>query len=181
MHSDGASMVDAFRDSAKAFLADMGGPTRLRQQRGTVPGFDRNVWQSIAEAGWTSILVPEDQGGLGLGLRELVAVVEEIGRRPLPEPFVAAAVQSTALLCALPAGALRDQLLGDVVSGKRLVGVAWQERAGELEAVAVQTRADAAGGRTVLTGTKQWVVPGAGADGWLVLAEGQQVFWVSRR
>ena len=178
MHSDGASMVDAFRDSAKAFLADMGGPARLRQQRGTMPGFDRNVWRSIAQAGWTSILVPEDQGGLGLGLRELLAVMEEIGRRPLPEPFVAAAVQSAALLCALPAGVLRDQLLADVTSGKRLIGVAWQERAGELQAVGVQTRADTTGDRTVLSGTKRWVVPGAGADGWLVLAEGQQVFWV---
>ena len=182
MQQDQASMVEAFRDSAKAFLGTAATTARLRSLRDGETGFDRAVWKQIAEAGWTSILVPEAQGGLGLGLRELLAVVEEIGRKPLPEPFVAAGVHGTALLCALPPGALRDDLLDSAMAGERIVGVAWQEAAGEIELGVVETRARVDGDRIVLDGTKHWVVPGRGADGWLVVAAGPDgqpgVYWV---
>jgi alkylation response protein AidB-like acyl-CoA dehydrogenase len=177
MQMDGPSTADAFRDSARDFLADMAGPPRLREQRQSVPGFDRRVWAQIAEAGWTSILIPEDFGGLGLGLRELLAVVEEIGRRPLPEPFIAAGVHPVALLMELPSSALRDELLAAVASGKRLIGVAWQEKSGELEPDTLRTSVHEDGG-AILSGSKQWVAPGQGADGWLVVAQGPSVFWV---
>jgi alkylation response protein AidB-like acyl-CoA dehydrogenase len=178
MQTDSASTVEAFRDSAKSFLAGMAAPERLRRQRDKIPGFEREAWTAIAEAGWTAILVPEDRNGLGLGLRELMAVVEEIGRRPLPEPFVAAGVHPVALLLALPASALRDELLSDVVAGRKIVGVAWQERAGDLSPGQLETRAEGTGEQAILTGVKEWVAPGEGADGWLVLAQGPSVFWV---
>ena len=177
MQTDGPSTVDAFRDSARDFLADMAGPARLRRQRDTMPGFQRHVWTAIAEAGWASILVPEDLGGLGLGLRELLAVVEEIGRRPLPEPFIAAGVHPVALLMQLPSSALRDELLAAIASGERLIGVAWQENSGELELGTLHTSVQHHGGAT-LSGSKKWVAPGQGADGWLVVAQGPSIFWV---
>ena len=40
------------------------------------------------------------QGGLGLGLREVAAIAEEVGRILLPEPFVDAGVQSGRVRCA---------------------------------------------------------------------------------
>ncbi len=178
MHQDTASMVEAFRDSARSWLADAATPARLRSLRDTEPGFDRDVWRQVADAGWLSILVPEAQGGLGLGLRHLLAVVEEIGRRPLPEPFVAAGVHAVALLCALPAGGLRDRLLAGAMAGERVIGVAWQEAAGEIELGTIATTARADGDRTVLDGAKRWVSPGSSADGWLVVAQGPSVHWV---
>ena len=178
MQIDTASPSDAFRDSAKSFLAEMGGPSRVRMLRDVNPAFDRSIWRAIAEAGWTSILVPEDDGGLGLSLRELLPVVEEIGRRLLPEPFVAAGVHSLALLVALPRTALRDALLADAMAGRRVIGVAWQEHSGALSAHPPWISADGAGDELSLTGTKHWVAPGAGADGWLVLAEGPRICWV---
>ena len=178
MNTADASIDEAFRDSAKQFLADQAQPARLRSLRLTQPGFDRRVWEAIANAGWTSILIPESQGGLGLGLRELTAVVEEIGRRPLPEPFVAAGVQPVALLLALPPGPLRDRLLSDISSGRILAGVAWQSRAGEMNATGEGLAVDQSGATTTLSGSRQWVAPGAGADGWLVLAEGPSLHWV---
>ena len=178
MHQDAASMVEAFRDSARSWLEGSATPARLRSLRDTEPGFDRDVWRQVADAGWLSILVPEADGGLGLGLRHLLAVVEEIGRRPLPEPFVAAGVHAVALLCALPAGDLRDRLLADAIAGERVIGVAWQEAAGELELGTIATTARADGDRSVLDGAKRWVSPGSGADGWLVVAQGPSVHWV---
>jgi alkylation response protein AidB-like acyl-CoA dehydrogenase len=178
MQTEPATTADAFRDSASAFLTSMGGPARVRLQRDTSPGFDHAIWRAVAEAGWTSILVAEADGGLGLGLRELLGVVEEIGRRLMPEPFVAAGVHSVALLAALPKSTLRDELLADAMAGRRVIGVAWQEEAGALSAHRLQTVAEATVDGLVVLGHKDWVVPGAGADGWLVLVQGPQLCWV---
>lgn len=178
MLTDTTTTANAFRESAKSFLTNMGGAHRIRSLRDCSPSFERDVWHAIAEAGWTSILVPEHQGGLGLGVRELLAVVEEIGRRLLPEPFVAAGVQSVALLVALPGSSLRDELLSAAMDGSKVIGVAWQEQTGTMHINEVQTSAELVDGALLLNGSKNWVAPGAGADGWLVLAEGLRLCWV---
>jgi alkylation response protein AidB-like acyl-CoA dehydrogenase len=178
MGIDSAATADAFRESARSRLAKMGGPARIRQARQSAHGFDRAAWHALAEAGWLAVLVAEEQGGLGLGLRELLAICEETGRRLLPEPFVGAGVQSVALLARAPQSASRDTLLAGVLAGRLIIGVAWQEQAGELEPGILRMRADQAGNGFALTGLKNWVVPGTGADGWLVLAGGPRLFWV---
>lgn len=178
MSVDTAETVTAFRDSARSLLQGIASPSRIRRFRESVPGFDRAEWCKIVEAGWPAILVPEAEGGLGLDLRHLLAVVEEIGRRPLPEPFIGAGVQAVALLSALPASALRDSLKADMLSGICMAGVAWQENAGELTLRDIATQASKVGDQWLLNGRKSWVTPGEGADGWLVVTEGPAVFWV---
>jgi alkylation response protein AidB-like acyl-CoA dehydrogenase len=68
------------RDSAARLLARAAGPKKLRALRDSNTGFDPALWREIAEAGWLAILVPESDGGLGLGATELCLVLEEAGR-----------------------------------------------------------------------------------------------------
>ena len=99
----------------------------------------------------------------------------------LPEPFVAAGVQSIATLCTLPASTLRDELIARAVAGELVIGSAWQEQGGEIDAPSPATTSATDGKRDTLNGAKEWVVPGAGADGWLVTATssaGIAVHWV---
>lgn len=181
MQTDNASMASAFRDSAKTFLTDMGGPERVRRLRDSVDGFERSVWKDIVDAGWLSILVPEEQGGLGLGMGELLPIVEEIGCRLLPEPFIAAGVHSVVLLTALPSSELRNRLLADVMTGRRVIGVAWQEQADSLHPEVLRTTTEKVGNALVLSGSKLWVSPGAAADGWLVLTLNSGICWVEKQ
>jgi alkylation response protein AidB-like acyl-CoA dehydrogenase len=51
----------------------------------------RDLWSEIAEMGIAALMVPEENGGLGLGPIELVAVAETIGRYLAPGPLVATA------------------------------------------------------------------------------------------
>jgi alkylation response protein AidB-like acyl-CoA dehydrogenase len=176
-----SSIAKAFSDSARDLLLTESPLTRLRRMRGIVPCFERQSWQSLANAGWTSILIPEAQGGLGLGLREAGAVAEEIGRHPLPEPFIAAAVQISAALVRLPASELRDRLLKGVSQGELIIGLAWQEHADEIEPGRPSTVATLEDGQHCLRGMKDWVTPGQGANGWLVSAlQGNEMalYWV---
>ena len=51
----------------------------------------------MAEQGWLAIELPEDDGGLGLGMVELAVLCEEIGRRLVAAPFLPTIVALGAL------------------------------------------------------------------------------------
>ncbi len=43
-----------------------------------------SFWKEMAELGWLGIHLPEEHGGAGAGLGELVVVLDEIGRQVRP-------------------------------------------------------------------------------------------------
>jgi alkylation response protein AidB-like acyl-CoA dehydrogenase len=86
--SDQRMMVDTFA----RFLDSESSTARVRA---ALPqGFDRRMWQGLAELGALSIRVPEQAGGLGFGIFEAGLLMEEAGRTlasgPLSEAIVAA-------------------------------------------------------------------------------------------
>jgi len=162
--------IAAFRDSAGDFLGAVDQRMRTRALQEHPAGFDRNYWQALAAQGWFSILVPEDDGGMGLGLAEVCAVADQAGYHLLPEPFVDAGVQPLQLLALLPPGPLRTRLVEGMQAGTIVAGVAWQESAGQTEPETPATIAKREGGRLRLRGRKRFVQPAVDADGWLVWA-----------
>lgn len=82
------------------------------------PGF----WESLVEAQWLGLHLPEDHGGLGYGLPELVVVLEELGRAAAPGPFLASALAGAALVCA--GGAPAAALVPGLAAGERIGAVA---------------------------------------------------------
>lgn len=169
-------LIEEIRDSARDFLQRR--DQRQRKRAETPP--DRDYWREIAEVGWLGMSVPETLGGLGLGWRAMAAVLEEAGRAQLPEPLVGAGVLPAALLARIEPvdAARRDALLQAVCGGETLLGLAWQETEGQLEAGEAATAFGVSvierEGAYVLNGEKRHVVPGAGVDGWLVTADGER-------
>lgn len=142
---------------------------RTRELRDTEPGFDRNLWQSIADQGWLGIHVPEEYGGQGLGFSELRVVAEGLGGMLFPEPFTACAVLATGALLHGENEALKKKLLPQMVGGKLIVGLAWQEDSASTNLGAALTATKNAQGYA-LNGTKRFVTPAAGADAFIVSA-----------
>src|SRR6202042_3470966 len=108
----------ALRDAAATLLDGKAGSDALRARVGTgaivgtLPGagavsgdtgadaprgYDDAVWSAMAEQGWLAIELPEDEGGLGLGMVELAVLCEEIGRRLVAAPFLPTIVALGAL------------------------------------------------------------------------------------
>jgi alkylation response protein AidB-like acyl-CoA dehydrogenase len=153
----------------RAFLARECPPTYWRPLLDDERGFTDDVWAKLVALGWTGLLVPEAAGGLGLGLVDLVVVMEEMGRVPFPSPFFSSAVQAT--LAARGLG-LEDRLRA-LAAGESRGSVAVDE-AGHGDVVSrVRTRASRKSGRWTLTGTKVAVVDGHTADWILVPARTQ--------
>jgi alkylation response protein AidB-like acyl-CoA dehydrogenase len=165
------ALIEEIRDSARDFLRRRA--QRQRKRQAGPP--DRDYWREIADMGWLTMTVPESRGGLGLGWQALAAVLEEAGRAQLPEPLLAAGVLPAAVLARLEDD---STLLADIGSGRRIVGLAWQERDGQLEAGeaagAFGVIATQHGGNPMLNGEKRHVIPGSGVDGWLISADGEQ-------
>lgn len=162
--------LEEFRDSARDFLGRGDHLRRTRELRDTPSGFDRDMWRGIADAGWLSVLLPAELNGLALGLREIAAISEEAGAHLLPEPFIAGGVQFARMLCLAPDSALKSQLAEALIEGRLIAGVAWQENAGQGDRDAIRTTAGDDGQHLLLDGRKQFVMPGSGADGWIVSA-----------
>ncbi|HEX3982026.1 MAG TPA: acyl-CoA dehydrogenase [Acidimicrobiales bacterium] len=58
-------------------------------------------WDTLTELGVVGLTVPEDRGGLGLGLVDLVPLLEEAGWVALPEPLVETTALAAPLLAEL--------------------------------------------------------------------------------
>lgn len=79
-------------------------------------GFSSDLWREMAEAGWLGLAVPEEYGGTGMGLAELVPIVEPMGRSLCPSPFVATQLAIQGLL-ASGSEALQSAWLGRLAEG----------------------------------------------------------------
>jgi hypothetical protein len=60
-------------------------------------GFDEGIWKELSELGWAGIAISEEYGGQGLGMVELVILLEELGYAVAPTPFLANACAGLAL------------------------------------------------------------------------------------
>jgi len=156
---------------------------RVRRLRGTSAEYERAVWKKMAGLGWLGILVPERYGGLGLGLAEMAIVARGLARALVPEPLTATAVLAATALSGAENEALKREQLPRLAAGDVLPALAWQERAGELDPAAIETRATPFEGGFKLNGVKRFVAGAAQADAFLVSARttgGAVLLWLPR-
>ncbi|MCP3730672.1 acyl-CoA dehydrogenase family protein [Sphingomonas sp. MG17] len=157
------------RDTAKDFVAGTAPVSHMRALRDAsdATGFSRDLWKQFAEMGFTGILIPEADGGLGLGLGHVEAgvVLEEIGRNLSPSPFLTTAV---AAVEALKGSGQRERWFPGILSGETVAALAIDEKAKHGNAVAM--RAERSGNGFRLSGAKQFVTHGHVADLLLVAA-----------
>src|SRR5262245_38792423 len=94
---------EALQRSAREFLARECPPALVRETAKSDDGVPWDLYRKIAELGWMGLIVPEKQGGIGLGLLDLAFVLEELGRGAAPGPFLATPRVIAGLLHAGPA------------------------------------------------------------------------------
>jgi alkylation response protein AidB-like acyl-CoA dehydrogenase len=152
------------RESVRTLFARAGGSKRARTLRDAGGDFDPEMVRELAEAGVFGVAVPEDSGGLGMGLAAGGIIAEEVGRVIAPEPVVLTTGLSLGLLSRL---CPEHPKVLQLISGEIVLAVAWQERGpGGAPADATCRYADGK-----LTGRKAWVVGAAGSRGFLVVAQ----------
>lgn len=116
-NSSQAGLIAELRDAAQRLVADRTDHHRTRHLRRTLPGHDTVLADTFAELGWFAILVPEADGGIGLGLSEMAALLRELEKGLMAEPLLTQAVLAARVLVQAPAGLTRSALLAGVATG----------------------------------------------------------------
>ncbi len=155
------------QETARDFIAEHAPVGHLRQLRDArdETGFSRELWKQFAELGLTGILIPESDGGLGLGHVEAGVVLEEIGRNLSPSPFLTTAV---AAVEALKGTAHAARWFPGILAGETVVALATEETPKFTGRVAL--KAERSGNGFRLSGTKCFAHHAHAADLILVTA-----------
>ena len=104
-------------------------------------GFDRTLWNLVAEIGFTGTAIPEAYGGSGLGYLELCVIAEELGRSLAPVPFSSSIYLAAELLLKAGSEEQKQSYLPKLVSGASIGTMAIAERPGPLSPDQIGTSA----------------------------------------
>jgi len=157
------------RAAVRKFSVDHFAEDKIRALMDADPPFDPKVWARLgAELGVLGLSVPEADGGVGGTLVDQAVAIEELGARLGTGPLFGTVYLAIPALVAAESGAARDELLGDLVEGRRTAAVAVVDRAGVFDPDAVSVTVDG----DAVSGTVTQVVDGGIADVLLVAARG---------
>jgi alkylation response protein AidB-like acyl-CoA dehydrogenase len=156
-----------FRDAVRAVLAKECTTDDLRAAY-AAPSARTRRWTTLADMGVVGLSTPTRHGGLGLGLVDLVPLLEEAGRVALPEPLLETAALAAPLLAELTELSESGELTeSGELAGARSEGAA--DPARWLEAMAAGNAAAAVG---PVSGDGAPVAAGEGADLFVLAAVG---------
>jgi alkylation response protein AidB-like acyl-CoA dehydrogenase len=157
-------------DAVERYLGEQYSFERFRSIKESAAGWDRSVWQALADLGVLAITVPAAQGGLGFGPLETLAMMGDCGRSLLLEPVLSSAVIATAVLSPFADESRVAELLAGMAGGEEIAVLAHFESGARFESQWVTTRAQPSGEGYRLDGHKGVVMHAGAADTLLVSA-----------
>jgi len=171
---------ELLRNTARKFFENECGSDTVRRLMETPEGISAELWKKLAEQGWLGLIYPEQYDGTGLGLVDLVVLMEEMGRAVAPGPYFSTVLLGGLAILEAGSDAQKKEWLPRIAAGDKRVTLAWMEPSAQLGPAGVTLTAVKRGETFTLSGTKLFVHdahtadalvvaartrPGAGADG----------------
>jgi alkylation response protein AidB-like acyl-CoA dehydrogenase len=148
---------ELLRDTARKFLEGECPATFVRQMMASDDAVTGEFWKKLAEQGWLGITYAEEDGGSGLGLVDLVVLMEEVGRAVMPGPYPATVLLGGATIAAAGSPATRQEFLPGIAAGEAKATLALTEPNARWDAAGVTLTAREIRGGFTLSGTKLFV------------------------
>ncbi len=129
---------EELRRVVRRFLEDKSPPAEVRRLMETPEGYDRAVWEQLAqELGLPAVHIPEEYGGQGFSLAELGIVLEEMGRARLCAPYFASIALAANAILNAATETRKKELLPGIASGETVATLALSEPSGRWDAAGV--------------------------------------------
>ena len=123
------------RASVRKFCSENFDEQSVRRLMESDPPFDPKVWTRLgSELGVLGLSVPEADGGVGGTLVDQAVAVEELGASLACGPVFGTVFLAIPALVAASSGQVRDELLAELVEGRRTAAFVVADRAGTLGA-----------------------------------------------
>lgn len=159
------------RDMARRMLDERLPMDRLRSLVAAAPEpvydvgerapWDASLWAEIVALGWTGLAIGEADGGSGISLAGIAAMIEEVGRHALPSPVVPTLGASLVLRAA---GSEAARTVMARIAGGAAASLAITNDRGSWEPEDAPLVAQADGDALVLHGTTRFVQDGFKAN-----------------
>src|SRR2546423_2782000 len=108
---------DELRDSIRAVLARES-PVALARKVVESDERPTELWKTMVELGWPALTVPEENGGIGLGMIEAGILAEELGRVIAPGALLPTVTQFVPAVRETGTPEQRARFLGGVAPGR---------------------------------------------------------------
>jgi alkylation response protein AidB-like acyl-CoA dehydrogenase len=161
---------ELLRSTARKFFENEVGSDTVRRLMETPEGMTPELWTKLAEQGWLGLVFPDQYDGTGLGLVDLVVLMEEMGRAVVPGPYFSAVLLGGLAILEAGSEAQKKEWLPKIAAGERRVALAWMEPSAQLGPAGVTLTALEKGGKYTLSGTKLFVHDAHTADALVVAA-----------
>ncbi len=107
------------QDMAASFVDEVSTSEAVRAAMLSDKGYDEETWQRITqELCWQALTIDEEAGGLGLGYVELVALLEQAGRKLLCSPFFGTACLALSALKQCPVSPAKQTAIEAILAGQ---------------------------------------------------------------
>ena len=133
-------------------------------------GWKKENWAQFAELGLLAAPFAEDFGGLGGGPVETMIIMEEFGRGLVIEPYLSTVVLGGGFLRHGGSKAQKEQMIPQIVEGKRVIAFAFAEPQGRYNLADLNVTAKKSGAGYTLNGHKAVVIGAPWADTLIVTA-----------
>ena len=131
MNFDFSDDQKLLKDQARKFLTDKCSRQVVRSVLdNSEDQYSKELWQEVVNMGWTATAIPEEYGGLGLGMLELCVIAEELGRSLAPIPFSSSIYIFAEFLKAYGSEEQKQQYLPKIASGELIGSFAFPETKG---------------------------------------------------
>lgn len=129
--------------------------------------------KAFAAAGWMGIMMPEEYGGMGLGLTEAAIMLHEIGASGAAMSGASAIhfyVFPPSPILRHGSKSMKERYLPKIAKGEILMAFGVTEPNAGVDTSRITTRAEKKGDRWVINGQKVWTTNGQNANKYLILA-----------
>ena len=155
---------EMMRQSARQFLESECAMTYVRKMMDDDTGYSEDQWKKMAELGWTGLILPEQYGGSGLNMVDLVVILEEMGRVVMPGPFYPTVILGGIAIDLGGTSAQKKRYLPGIAAGTLKASLAQVEESGRWDAEGITLPAKKDGSGFLLSGTKLFVQDAHNAD-----------------
>ncbi len=157
------------RDLARRIAEEKIRPVAAKYDEGEE--FPWPIVKVLADSDLCGIYIPEEYGGTGGGVTELVLATEELSKAC---GGIALAFAATALgiypILLYGSDEQKKKYLPDIAKGKKLAAFAITEAEAGSDVGSIRTTAKKEGDHYILNGTKQWITNGGEAETYTVIA-----------
>jgi alkylation response protein AidB-like acyl-CoA dehydrogenase len=162
----------------------------VRQMADDEKGNPPELWKKMGQLGWLGLIYPEQYGGGGGNIIDLVALEEEMGRACVPGAFFSTVLLGGLFILNSGSEEQKKDLLPKVCKGEVILTLALTESSGSYEAGGVETTAVSEKDDYVIDGTKVYIPDAHIADYIICIArtkkgtkpeEGISAFLVDRK